>query len=43
MVVGLIVFVLGKSALRGAGEAVADLSRQKEMHDLCRRGWRLCW
>ncbi len=31
MVAGLIVFVLGKSALRGAGEALAVLPRSKEM------------
>ena len=31
MVAGLIVFVLGKSALRGAGEAPAKLDRGKEM------------
>ena len=31
MLVGLVVFVLGKSALRGAGEAPAPLSRGKEM------------
>ena len=31
MVAGLIVFVLGRKALRGSGEAPAPLSRQKEM------------
>jgi POT family proton-dependent oligopeptide transporter len=31
MIAGLIVFVLGKKALLGAGEAPAPLSRQKEM------------
>ena len=31
MLLGLVVFVLGKSALNGAGEAPAPLSRQREM------------
>ena len=31
MLAGLVVFVLGKSALRGAGEAPAPLARNKEM------------
>ena len=31
MFVGLVVFVLGKNVLRGAGEAIAPLARSKEM------------